>query len=85
MLELDLVLKNKNHGIMTVKRCLSLDYFERHNDTGLRELGCEILDKEIIPEYARLVNPDIRTTCLKLPPRKSKEDIACQWEFTLGA
>jgi hypothetical protein len=38
-----------------------------------------------IIEYAKYVNPDIKIVPLKLPPRKSKDDIACQWELKLAA
>ena len=29
---------------MTVTRCNSLEYFERHNDTELQKLACEEID-----------------------------------------
>jgi hypothetical protein len=32
---------------------------------------------------AQLFNPNIKVRPLKLPPRKSKDEIACKWEFSL--
>ena len=76
-------LKNKNHGIMTVTRCNSLEYFERHKDSPLQKLACEEIDAPAFQWLANQFNSDIKVTPLKLPPRKSKKEIACQWEFKL--
>ncbi len=84
VMDLEYELKDKNHGIFTVRGCRSLDYFERHGDTALMEMGCGI-DVWAFSEYARYFNHRMKTTCLKLPPRKSKDEIACQWEFRLEA
>ena len=78
-------LKDKNHGIFTVKRCLPLEYFERHGETVLQKLACEEVDIPSFQRTAELFNPKMKATPLKLPPRKSKEDFACQWEFKLEA
>jgi len=83
--EIECELKNKNHGILTFKRCLSLEYFERHGETALQKFACEVLDMKEIESYAHLFNPNIKVTPLKLPPRKSKDEIACQWEFKIEA
>jgi len=75
-------LKDENHGILTATRCWALDYFERSGETSYGEDICQ-LDVWGFAEAAQIFNPMIKTTCLKLPPRKSKDDIACQWEFRL--
>ncbi len=76
-------LKNENHGIMTVTRCHSLEYFERHHDSDLQKLACEEIDVPAWQWLANQFNPDIKVSPLKLPPRKSKDEIACQFEFKL--
>lgn len=76
-------LKSKNHGIMTVRRCFSLEYFERHQDGSLQRLACEEIDLPAWEWLAHQFNPKIKFRALKMPPRKSKDDIACQYEFTL--
>ena len=78
-------LKSNNHGIMTVTRCNSLEYFERHNDTALQKLACEEIDLPAFRWIAKRFNPKIAVEPLKLPPRKSKDEIACRWEFKLEA
>jgi len=76
-------MKDKNTGILTIKRCLGLEYYERHGETELQKHACEVLDLEGFEQAAQLFNPNIKVRALKLPPRKSKDEIACQWEFKL--
>ena len=76
-------LKNEKVGILTIKRCLGLEYYERHGERELQRHACEVLDVEGFAEAAHLFNPKIKVTPLKLPPRKSPEEIACQWEFRM--
>lgn len=82
VMDLAYELKDKNHGVFTVKGCRSLEYFERHGDSALLEMGCGI-DVWAFQEYAHYFNPKMKMTCLKLPPRKSQDEIACQWEFKI--
>jgi len=73
-------IKSPNHVIETVTKCRTLDYLEK-NDPERIEPVCYRLEKQIMERY--LINPKIKVTPLKLPPRKSPEEIACQWEFKL--
>ncbi|MCX6000036.1 MAG: hypothetical protein NTU41_10750 [Chloroflexi bacterium] len=77
--DLDFELKDGNHGILTARRCLSLGYAERHNDPSMAKLGCDA-DVEEFMLTARLINPKMNAVPLKLPPRRSKDEIACQWK-----
>jgi len=84
IMDLDCEMRGKNHGILTVKRCSSLEYFERHGDIEGIRFACQQLETEVgYPETAHAVNPKIEVTPLKRPPRQSKDEIACQWEFKL--
>ena len=79
----DCDIKNKDHAILTFTYCRSLFYFERHGDEqGIQTMcgpgGFEELAFEAI---CRAFNPDMKARALKLPPRKSKDDICCVWEF----
>jgi len=80
VMDLEYELKDKNHGIFTVRGCRSLEYWEKYGDTQMMKDGCAI-DVWAFAEYARFFNPRMKTTCLKLPPRNSPDEIACQWEF----
>ncbi|MFC1944973.1 DUF6125 family protein [Chloroflexota bacterium] len=78
-------IKNNNHVMMTISRCVSLEYFERH---GLEEqitgvCGAGGMEEVAMEKYAHFVNPDIQIIPLKLPPRKGPDDICCRWEFKL--
>jgi hypothetical protein len=70
-------------GRLTVTRCRTLEYCERHNDTWLQNLACNELDGPLIPRSAEYVNPKIKCKATILPPRKSPDDIPCQWEFQM--
>ena len=71
---------NDNHVIMTVTQCRTLDYFEKADQDRIVPM-CHELEKPVIEKY--MVNPKIKVTPLVLPPRKSREEIACKWEFKL--
>lgn len=75
-------LKNNNHGILTVNRCPAVEHFEKQADTKTMLAMCD-LDSKAFEKIARFFNPNMKVTALKLPPRTSKDDIACQWEFKL--
>ena len=73
-------IKNENHAILTVQRCPSLEWCERNAPERIVPM-CQINEPQIIEKYK--VNPDVRVTARKLPPRKGPDDIACQWELKL--
>ena len=75
----------ENRGILTIKRCLSLEYFERHGDIALQKHACEVLDGEGFQWAAHLFHPRMKAVPLRLPPRNRAGEIACQWEFRIEA
>lgn len=80
--ERSLELKDRNHGIITVTKCPSLEYFEKQGD-GREVTICQGEETDLFIGWPKLVNPEIEVTCLKIPPRSSRDDIACQWEYKL--
>lgn len=72
---------DENHVIVTYRDCISLRAFERRNDIEAIEYCCGKVEPLIIHKY--LLNPKIKLTPLKLPPRESPEEMCCQWEFSL--
>lgn len=72
--------KNPNHVVWTVMRCKVLEKLEKEEPERIHQM-CHITEKAVMEKY--LINPKIRVTPLKLPPRQSQEEIACQWEFKL--
>jgi hypothetical protein len=75
-------LKNNNHGIFTVNRCRAVEHFEKQGDTKTMLAMCD-LDFKAFEKIARFFNPNMKVTALKLPPRKSLNEIACRFEFKL--
>jgi hypothetical protein len=78
--EMDFDLKDKNHGILTIPRCRPLEAAERDGDIVRMKSGCDACTK-YFPRWAHFVNPDMNVIPLKLPPRKSQDEVACRWEW----
>jgi hypothetical protein len=81
----DIDIKSKNHIVLTLTRCRTLEYFERHGaDFNIKGVcGKGGLEEHAFNKYAHFINPKIKVTPIKLPPRKSPDEIACRWEFKL--
>jgi hypothetical protein len=73
-------IKSENHVVMTVKQCRSLLFFESQAPERI-DLICNGLERQVMAKY--VANPNMTVTPLKLPPRKSPDEIACVWEFRL--
>jgi hypothetical protein len=76
-------LKNENLGIVTIRNCTGVAYWERHNQPQMWEWACHQLAVREWQNVAHWINPKIKCTPLKLAPRTSKDDICCQWEYRL--
>ncbi len=77
-------LKNKNHGILYVSSCKALEYCERTGDVGLIKHQCDKLERLIFEVTASHLNPKMKVTSLKLPPRKSPDETpVCIWELKI--
>jgi hypothetical protein len=76
-------IKNRNHIIMTVTKCGSLEFFERRGQTDRIAWMCEKLELPTITSYLTSLLPNAEVRALKLPPRKSADEIPCVWEFKL--
>jgi len=69
-----------NHAVMTVVQCRGLLAHERRAPEMIYHT-CHVLEKVVLAR--QLINRGIRLRPLKLPPRDSYDDIACQWEMSL--
>ena len=76
-------IENQNTAILTVTRCSILNALEKEGE-GRENQICNIVEPIVFKCYASFFNPDIEVKCLKSPPRKSKDEICCQWQFTCG-
>src|SRR4030042_5831365 len=73
-------IKNENHAIVTVRKCVALEWCERQEPGRIGPM-CQVNEPQIIKKY--IVNPNIHVKALKLPPRSGKDGIACQWEYKI--
>jgi len=71
---------NDNHVIITIPQCRSLLYYEREAPEMINWF-CHVLEKKAMEKY--LINPKIKVTPLKLPPRQSPDEPSCVWEFKI--
>ena len=80
--EYNVELKNPNRGIVTITRCPMLLALEKDGQ-GREVRICQELTPKLFRIQADFFNLDIEVRALKVPPRKSKDEVPCQWEFKL--
>jgi len=73
-------IKNANHVIWTIKKCRTLEFFEREAPERIAPV-CNMTEKMVFEKY--LINPKVKVTPLKLPPRKSADEPCCVWDLRL--
>ena len=81
-MQFEIEVKNHNNAVLTVTYCPTLNALEKEGE-GREDEICNLVDRKVYRYYASFFNPDIKIECLKTPPRKSKDEICCQWEFKL--
>lgn len=75
-------IKDSRRAILTVASCPTLESLEAKSE-GTEYETCNVVCRKINESIAVHFSPDIEVRCLKLPPRESRDDICCQWEFRL--
>jgi len=80
MYPVEFEIKNENHVIATIKKCSGLEYWEKHRPERIDAM-CRGTALVLDPMYA--ANPKVKGKAIKLPPRKSQDEPACVWEWTL--
>ena len=73
---------SKDRYVLTCHKCPEVDILEDLGQQDKIREFCERIDLYTLVEYAKIFNPDIEVTAPVLPPRKSKDDICCKFEFT---
>ena len=77
-------IRDRDHVIFTITRCRILELFERKMPERIVPV-CQKAEQAGMESYFRTFIPDVVVTPLKLPPRKSPDEIPCKWEFRRGA
>ena len=75
-------LRDKHNAILTVTNCPTLNALEKEGE-GREDEICNIVEPKIFKAYASFFNSNIKVISLQTPPRKNKDGICCQWQFTL--
>lgn len=81
-LKSDFEMVNENHIIWRVLHCPTVAAMEKENK-GREQAQCNYIEVRLNDAYAHYFDPRIKVTCLKTPPRQSKDDYFCRWEFKL--
>lgn len=71
---------SNNTMLLVVNRCSVLEAMER---AGRKKYVCESTTGLYFNNLAREIDPKIVVRPLKLPPRRSPEDLCCKWLFRL--
>ena len=76
----ELDIKSENHIITTTTKCAVLEFFEKAAPERI-EYFCHKLEPRVMEAYFN--NPKIKVTPIKMPPRKSPDEVCCQFEIKL--
>ncbi len=71
---------DKNTLIFTMEECRVQ---VARNRKGLPEFPCKEVGLVEYTEFAKAIDPRIRTRCLYCPPENHPREAYCSWEFTL--
>jgi hypothetical protein len=83
VLEEKVEILNRNDAIRTVTYCPTIVAMEKEGE-GRDAVHCSATCSEMRKKHSKLFNPAIQVTCLKIPPRKGKDDVFCQFEYKIG-
>jgi hypothetical protein len=74
-------IKSPNHVIMRITKGCTPDYLENAEPKRTPPMY-HAGGKPVMEKY--LVNPNVKVTPLRLPPRNDDDDIDCEWELKLA-
>jgi hypothetical protein len=67
---------------VTFAKCPTLLALEKEG-SGREEQICRVMEPELFETIAHHFNPKMKVAALKLPPRRSVDDICCKWQFKI--
>ena len=79
---LGIEVKDENNAVLTVRYCPTLEALEKEGK-GREQSICRQVDVAAKQKFAKFFAPSMEVVPLKLPPRKNKDEVCCQWEFKL--
>jgi hypothetical protein len=75
--------EDKKRATIIVTSCPILESLEKKESSWEAERTCRIVCPRLTEKATKAINPDIQAAPSKLPPRQSKDEICCRWEFSL--
>ncbi len=70
-------------GIMTFNKCIQVDQWESMGRPDIAEKSAHVTCPASIIETAKMYNPNMKVEILAIPPRVSKDHVACRWRLSL--
>jgi hypothetical protein len=71
-----------NNAIRTVTHCPTIVALENEGE-GRDAIHCRATCSAMRSKHAKLFNPAIEVVCLKMPPRNSRDDIFCRFQYRI--
>ena len=72
-------MKTDHHGVITFNHCPTLLALEREGE-GRDQIHCKVVAAEFYMKFVKHFSPELEMLPLKIPPRKRRDEICCQWE-----
>jgi hypothetical protein len=70
-------------GIMTFNKCIQLDQWEALGRPDIAEKSAHVTCPASIIETAKMYNPNMKVEILAIPPRLTKDHVACRWRLSM--
>jgi hypothetical protein len=81
--ELTFEMPEKDVGIFTFNKCVSVDQWEALGRPDIAEKASHTSCPAAIIETAKMYNPNMKVEILAIPPRVSKDDVCCKWRLSI--
>jgi hypothetical protein len=81
--ELTFEMPEKDVGIFTFNKCVSVDQWEALGRPDIAEKASHVTCPAAIIETAKSYNPNMKVEILAIPPRAGKDDVCCKWRLSM--
>lgn len=81
--ELTFEMPEKDVGIFTFNKCVSVDQWESLGRPDIAEKASHVTCPASIIETAKMYHPNMKVEILAIPPRASKEYVCCRWRLSM--
>lgn len=78
--EQEVIEADENHAVFMMKKCRVQDARNRKN---LKPFPCKEVGKVEYGQFAKTIDPRIKTNCITCPPDDYNGEYWCMWEFSI--